>query len=70
LEGEMMKRSPEMEKFVNGFTQSAFGRTMKEPVCVFCGSPLIKSEDFRDDLSRQEFEISHLCQKCQNDVFG
>jgi len=46
-----------------------FGRSRKDPVCVACGSPKIGSDDFRDDLSRQEFRISRLCQECQDSVF-
>ncbi len=26
--------------------------------------------EFRDPLSRKEFEISGMCQKCQDSVFG
>lgn len=35
--------------------------------CRFCETPI---GDFRDDLSRKEFKISGLCQKCQDDAFG
>lgn len=37
--------------------------------CAFCADP-INQDEFRDDLSRKEFEISGLCQKCQDWVFG
>lgn len=37
--------------------------------CPLCGNP-VNFEDFRDDLSRREFKISGLCQKCQDEVFG
>ena len=30
----------------------------------------IKEEDFRDKLSKKEFSISGMCQKCQDKVFG
>lgn len=36
--------------------------------CPFCGEK-IKMDDFKDDLSRREFEISGMCQKCQDDFF-
>jgi len=64
-----MSKSPAMEKFCEGFAQSLFGRSRQDNVCVSCGSDKIKPEDFRDPLSRKEFGISHLCQKCQNSVF-
>jgi hypothetical protein len=25
---------------------------------------------FRDDLSRKEYQISGMCQRCQDDIFG
>lgn len=64
-----MERTNEMQKFLDNFTKKTFGRTMEEPFCVICGSERINPEDFRDDLSRKEFEISHMCQKCQDSVF-
>ena len=36
--------------------------------CPTCGLPT--SNDFKDELSRREYEISGLCQDCQDDVFG
>jgi predicted Zn-ribbon and HTH transcriptional regulator len=38
--------------------------------CPFCKSTKLQPEDFRDELSRKEFRISGLCQKCQDDMFG
>jgi hypothetical protein len=38
-------------------------------LCPFCGIP-IKVEDFRNELSRREAEISGMCQKCQDEFFG
>ena len=36
--------------------------------CVRCdtGSNLV----FRDEISKREYEISGLCQKCQDDIYG
>lgn len=36
-------------------------------ICPGCRQPIGK---FRDKLSRREYEISGLCQKCQDGVFG
>lgn len=41
----------------------------EEGKCPFC-IKLVNEDDFRDDLSRREFEISGLCQECQDDFFG
>jgi len=68
-----MKRTKEIQKVVDGFAKKSFGRSTTEAeekkICVFCGKP-IKMEDFKDQLSIKEYEISGLCQKCQDDTFG
>jgi CRISPR/Cas system-associated protein Cas10 (large subunit of type III CRISPR-Cas system) len=38
----------------------------RNATCVWCGSHIT---GFRDDISRREYIISHLCQKCQDGVF-
>lgn len=37
--------------------------------CPFCDE-LIDESKFKDKLSRDEFRISGLCQKCQDETFG
>ena len=37
-------------------------------LCPMCQSPITEDE-FRDDLSRREYSISGMCQKCQDIVF-
>lgn len=34
---------------------------------IGCGRPVT---GFKDEISRQEYEISGLCQDCQDQVFG
>ena len=36
--------------------------------CSLCGA-VVKPEDFKDQASRAEFEISGLCQACQDKTF-
>ena len=36
--------------------------------CPFCDEFVVK-EDFKDDLSLREFNISGMCQKCQDEFF-
>lgn len=64
---EPTHKSPEIENFLEG----AFGRTtaIHEARCSSCQDP-VAMEDFRDDLSRKEYRISGLCQKCQDSVWG
>lgn len=38
-------------------------------LCPFCDNA-IGIGDFRDPLSLREYEISGLCQECQDEVFG
>lgn len=35
--------------------------------CTSCAGD---AQEFNDDLSRKEYSISGLCQKCQDEVFG
>ena len=68
-----MGKNPEVKKVLDNFTKDQFGKSKTdaeaEKVCVFCGKP-IKMEDFRNEISRREYGISGICQKCQDDVFG
>ena len=41
--------------------------SVSEKTCVLCKEPVI---EFRDELSKKEFEISGICQICQDGVFG
>lgn len=36
--------------------------------CPFCGKDMTNAT-FKDDKSRQEFEISGICQECQDNYF-
>lgn len=65
----MTNKTPGMEAVLELLTLSMFKRSRKDPVCVTCGSAKITLADFRDDLSRKEFEISRMCQECQDKVF-
>ena len=62
-------KSPQMEAFLDQMSNEMFGRKRDGKACVTCGSSKIKSEDFKDDLSRKEFTIAHMCQSCQDSVF-
>lgn len=52
--------------------QFGFGEEVKAVErgdCPLCKRKVDKGE-FRDELSHREFEISGLCQSCQDDIFG
>ena len=50
-----------------GFNEEV--QRVEQGLCPFCGKPVFLGE-FRDVLSLEEFQISGLCQKCQDEVFG
>jgi len=43
-------------------------KLFEEKKCVLCREP-INMEDFEDEISKREYYISGICQKCQNEVF-
>lgn len=38
--------------------------------CPICNKDIDKETEFKDDLSRKEYEISGMCQTCQDGVFS
>ena len=61
----------DLNNFKDDLALNLFGRSRTLAVagksCVSCGKP---ATDFRDDLSRKEFGISGLCQRCQDEFFA
>lgn len=52
--------------------QAGFGEEVKaveRKECPICGIK-IDMVAFRDELSVKEYEISGICQKCQDEIFG
>ena len=37
--------------------------------CIICSDDITGIESFRDELSRKEYTISGMCQKCQDGIF-
>lgn len=58
------QKSPEMVALLKRLAPKpcTFGET-----CPTCGK---KIGEFRNALSQKEFQISGMCQKCQDSVFG
>jgi len=50
--------------FLEIVREAAYGETCAS--CAGCKTPDL---NFRDELSRKEYSISRLCQKCQDEVF-
>lgn len=64
-----MPKTKKMETMLNQLSLLSFGRSREDFLCVTCGSTDVRHEHFRDDLSRKEFGISRMCQKCQDSIF-
>jgi len=66
---EPSEKSPAIEAFL----EKMAGRTtaIKSDRCVRppvgCEGP---ATEFRDELSKREYRVSGLCQKCQDKIFG
>ena len=56
----------------NNLTALGFGEEVgmaQLGLCPFCHKA-IKADEFRDEISKREFQISALCQACQDKTFG
>lgn len=60
-----------MAKFCDEMALNLFGRSLSLAKagngCVFCGKP---ATTFKDERSQREYNISGLCQSCQDETFG
>lgn len=66
-----MARSPEMQNFLDELSSELFGNSLSAAVdagfCVMCSN---EAKRFRNPQSRKEFQISGMCQDCQDSFFG
>ena len=58
---------------MNAFTRKLAANPIENGRCAAkpfgCGQPVNPTIDFRDALSRREYNISGMCQMCQDSVF-
>ncbi len=59
-------KTPEMNATIKSLFGIDINASVGEKICVFCRQP---ATEFRDELSKKEFEISGMCQICQDEVF-
>ena len=72
-----MAKPSEKSEAIEDVIQNIFGHNRREliqndccvPPPVGCGREGI-AEGFRNEISRREYTISGLCQKCQDSIFG
>ena len=64
------EKSPAMKTFLDGLSTDMFGRAREASIldncCVVCGNAV---DRFRDNLSLKEYQISGMCQMCQDKTF-
>ena len=60
-----------MEQYKEDISMMFFGRSVSLAKagnqCVCCGKA---ATEFRDEISKREYQITSLCQKCQDEVFA
>lgn len=54
----------------NPYNRAKYFNDKRQYVCHICGQVINPWEDFINHLSRKEWEISGMCQKCQDSIFG
>ena len=62
----MSNKSPEIRNFLEKIfpgTRAA----IENGLCPHCKNPI---GQFRNDISKREYQISGLCQECQDETFG
>ena len=67
----MIKRDKDIQDFLDYVNKISYGRTQKEAdkegVCLYCGE---KKKEFRAEINIKEYNISGMCQKCQDIFFN
>lgn len=67
----MIKRDEAIQNFSDYVCKMSYGMTQREAevkgICLFCKKP---KGSFRTEKNKIEYEISCMCQKCQDDFYG
>lgn len=65
--GNPTYKAPAIEQFLNDMTGRNRVETIKRDECVICDEPAV---EFKTQRSIQEYNISGMCQACQDSVFS
>lgn len=73
-----LEKSTRLQVDLDRIAMSMFGRSITEAlekkICVQCAISVYNAEEdkwqFRDGLSVTEYQVSGLCQACQDPIFG
>ncbi len=64
-------KAKNIREALDDMTNFLYGRSVSDSIradtCISCKQPAV---EFTDEISRREFAISGLCQKCQDIVFA
>ena len=60
-------KSDEVEGLLKALTGKDRRVIIEENGCVLCDE---RADQFRDELSLKEYQISGYCQPCQDEIFG
>jgi len=67
----MSQKDPTIVAALDGFSIAMFGRArsicLANHECVTCGGPAM---EFKDEVSKREYQISGTCQSCQDKLFS
>lgn len=66
LKKPMSEKTPEMRRAIEKLLPGTL-QAIEEHKCPVCKGP---AEEFRNAVSKREYEVSGMCQKCQDSVFG
>ena len=68
-EGNIMptKKSPEIDNLLTSMMGKSRQEAENRKECMTCSEP---ATEFRDDVSEREYQISGMCQDCQDKIFG
>ena len=61
------QKDPAIDALITLLTGYSRQEAIDEGVCATCGE---KASKFRDEVSEREYQISGMCQSCQDDTFG
>tara|TARA_R110000744_G_scaffold288792_2_gene399770 strand:+ start:474 stop:686 length:213 start_codon:yes stop_codon:yes gene_type:complete len=62
-------KSSEIDSFITSIMGKDRVQTIREGDCMTCNNERIE-DNFRDEGSEREYQISGMCQECQDNVFG
>jgi len=67
---EATPKHPALDLLLGGLQGKSRTVTISKGECMSCDSTGNDAKSFSDDISRKEYQISGMCQECQDDIFG